>query len=116
MPGISGIGKMDRRITIQEEVVTNNAYNEPGISSWSNVKMVYASVLDDDKASSIGTEVFSSDQLTAKRIVKFAIRYRTGITEKMRIFYNDRYYGILSISEPDRRTTLVMKTTVLDEV
>jgi SPP1 family predicted phage head-tail adaptor len=116
MPGISAIGKLDRRITIQQEVVTTNAYNEPAISSWEDVKEVYASVSDGDSNAGIsGKEVFSSDQLTARRIVKFTIRYRRGITEKMRILHDEKYYGIISISEPDRRKSLEIRGMVQDE-
>jgi SPP1 family predicted phage head-tail adaptor len=114
MPGINGIGKLDRRITIEEEVVTNNAFNEPAISSWSTVATTWCRV-EEIASQGSNNEVFSSDQITARRKLKFTIRFKTGLNEKMRIAYNDRYYGIIAIQNPDRKTSTVLLAYILDE-
>lgn len=113
MPGISSIGKMDRRITFQQEVSANNEFNEIEVSGWEDVVTVWAQVQDED--STVNREAYISDQMTALRTLNFIIRYRTGLTEKMRIEYNGQYFGIRAIVEPDRRKSLIVKATLLDE-
>jgi SPP1 family predicted phage head-tail adaptor len=50
-----------------------------------------------------GQENFElSDELLQDReIIRFRIRYRTGITHKMRVMWGSRAYDIQRIEEPD---------------
>ena len=103
------IGERDRRITILKKETTTNAFNE-AVVSWSDLITVWAKVSEAQ-----GTEGYESDQLTERRLTVFDITYRCSVTVEHRIKYNDRYYDIVSIVEPDRRRTLKLKARLLDE-
>lgn len=113
MLGKGGIGKLDRRITFQEEVSSTNTHNEAEISEWQNVVTVWANVRDVDIAPN--REYFIAEQITPRRTLQFTIRYRSGLNEKMRILFDGQYFGIVSINYPDRRATTVVKAFLLDE-
>ena len=53
-----------------------------------------------------GNEKYESSQLTAKADIKITIRYRTDITESMRVKWEDKWYNIFSISEITRKVGL----------
>ena len=103
-------GERDRRIIILEREVTTNSFNEEEVTGWTPVRTVWAKVTEAQ-----GDESFESDQLTEGRLTVFDIGYRSDITVKHRIGYNDRYYDIKSIVEPDRRRSLKIKALLLDE-
>lgn len=104
------IGQRDRQIQIQRAVKTSNEYNEEEISRWETVATVWAKVTE-----SQGGETYQSDQLTESRMTVFDIWYNSCVNVEMRIAYNDRYYEIRSIIEPDRRRSLKIKAELLDE-
>jgi SPP1 family predicted phage head-tail adaptor len=108
-----GIGKLDRRITIQRENVEVNTHYEQEILGWVTVVEVWANVKDEDSASN--REYFIAEQITPRRTLEFTIRYRSGLNEKMRILFDDQYFNIISINFPDRRKTTVIKAYLLDE-
>lgn len=106
----SNIGEFDVRIVIQQEVRTNDLYNQPTKTSWTTFATVWA-ILDDKS----GSESYKADQLTAARSTLFTIRYLSGLKETMRISYNNRFYDIQYIKSPDRKRTLLVGTNLLDE-
>jgi SPP1 family predicted phage head-tail adaptor len=85
-------GRLDQRITIQrrEEPRTINARGED-VSPWVDVATVWASA--DPKR---GAEFMSAQQLQAEGPVLFRIRWRTGVTEKMRVLWRGVPYAIVS--------------------
>lgn len=105
------IGSFDRRITIQEEVITTNNYNEKR-STWIDKVTLPANV-----RSGSGYESYQADQLTAVLTTSFLIRYRRDIDVKMRIVYEGSVYGIVSITEPNetRRQYLELKGELVAE-
>lgn len=106
-------GQRDRRITILEKEVTTNAFNEEVVTEWATFATVWAKVIDDQ--SRRGNEGYESDQLTEDKNTVFDIRYLSGVTVEMRILHDDRYYDIISKTEPDRKRTLYLKARILDE-
>lgn len=105
------IGRRDHRIIIQTSTSTTDEYNAPSVT-WSTFATVWASVED----SSFGShERYESEQLTAIRRTTFNIRYLSGIREKMRILYDDRFYDIEYIGRPDRNRSLDLRCILLDE-
>lgn len=90
-------GKLDRRIVIEQTTPSTDSYGEP-TDSWSTYTTVWASVRQ-IKAS----ERFNSDKVLSVRTAVFKIRYNSGITEKMRINYDGRYWDILGIAEIGRQ-------------
>jgi SPP1 family predicted phage head-tail adaptor len=91
-------GMTDRRITIEES--TNATPNDHGevIASWSDVATVWAY-----RKPLKGQEKPQEQQELATAEFMFRIRYRTGITEKMRITYNSEIYDILAVFELGRK-------------
>ncbi len=105
------VGVRDERIIIQESTSSTDEYNAPTIT-WSTFATVWAKVTDSQSGS---TEHYESDQLTAVRMTNFNIRYLSGVKEKMRILYDDRFYDIDFIGRPDRKRSLELRTILLDE-
>ena len=103
------IGKMDRRIVIQERTETTDSYNA-SVVTYSTFATVWADMRDTP-----GNEAYESEQLVPVRLTTFIIRYLDGVTETMRIAFDDRYYDIVSITRPDRKRTLELKSMILDE-
>src|SRR3990167_1977259 len=95
-------GELDRRVNIQQYTETRNAKGE-AIKTWSLLETVWAKV-----EPVAGSEPFQAEQENAKRTLKFTIRHRTDVTEKMRIAYGSFYYNIKSIEELERREGLAI--------
>lgn len=104
------IGRLDRRITIQQPTLTKDEYGQETKPTWSTFATVWAEM--DDRS---GSEGFKADQLTATRNTVFTIRWIDGLRETMRILYNYRYYDIQSIKSPDRKRTLEVATLMVDD-
>lgn len=90
------IGRLDRKIVIEDESQAMNSYGE-SVSTWSTYHTAFAHV---QKVS--GKEAEEASRITATNYVKFKIRFFAGITEDMRILYNSNYYDIVEIQELDR--------------
>lgn len=86
-------GELDRRITIQTYSVSQSTSGEE-TKTFSTLATVWAKV-----EMTKGSEGFEADQLTAQAMTKFTIRYRTDVTEIMKILYGTVYYDIISIAE-----------------
>jgi len=102
------VGALDRRIVIQTgaETVTDNGERTV---SWSTYHTCWAGL---DYGA--GDEGYDTDQRTASNTINFKIRYKTGITEKMRISYDSAYYNILHIEEVGRERFLILKAKKTD--
>ena len=103
------IGRLDRRIVIQESTLTKDEYGQE-TTTWATFFTVWAKVEDRS-----GSEGYQADQLTATRNTVFTIRWIAGLTEKMRILYNYDYYDIQYIKSPDRKRTLEVGTIKVDD-
>lgn len=101
------------RVTIESYSATQNAYNEE-IPSWSTVATVWAAI-----EPLTGQERFlrAADQFYAENQVRIRIRYRAGVTAKMRVVDADgEIYDIQAVLDRDgRRRELVLMCTVSDD-
>ncbi len=99
------IGRLDRVIIIQQRVDTKDSHGDP-VPAWSTLATVWAY-----KIPLRGTERFQSQQTLAQADHLWRIRYRTDVTEKMRLSHESEYYDIQSVSEIGRGkgTELVTK-------
>jgi SPP1 family predicted phage head-tail adaptor len=97
------IGKLDRQIIFQEEIIGSNVSNEDAQTGWQDVENgeVWASVEDRS-----GTEEFKADNLKDVLISQFIIRYRSDLNARMRINYNGRFWDIQSFLEIGRKRFL----------
>tara|TARA_R100000664_G_C2758654_1_gene147742 strand:+ start:1241 stop:1555 length:315 start_codon:yes stop_codon:yes gene_type:complete len=102
------IGKLDRKITIKSVSTTADDYGQE-IQTFSTLTSVWARILYKNEV-----EKFENDQLKAISNIHFFIRYRTDITEQMRISYNNKTYLIEGISEIGRGVGLEIKTKLFE--
>lgn len=93
-------GKLDRRITIQNRIETQNSFGE-AVISYGTFATVWAEVLPLS-----GRELFTAAQTFPEAQLKVRIRYLAGVTEKHRILHDGVSYDILHIAEMGRREGL----------
>jgi SPP1 family predicted phage head-tail adaptor len=95
---ILAIGKLDRRIVIEELTQgVGSTYGEP-TETWTTWRECWANVY-----SGAGREIEAARQITAEIDTQFQIRWVEGLTPTMRISYDGRYYDIHRIEEVGRR-------------
>ncbi len=101
-------GKLRHWITIQTRTDTMDSYGEP-IPAWTIFDQVWASI-----EPITGREYFASKETRSQSTHRIRIRYRSGITTKMRISWDSRLFDIESIlntEERDRELVLMCVET-----
>jgi len=88
------IGDLRHRITFQECQKTPDGHGGFDVAGWSDVVTVWAGI---EPIS--GREYFYAQQIKAEVTHKVRIRYRTGITEEMRIKYGERILEIEAVRD-----------------
>lgn len=88
------VGRLDRKITIQQPTYATNDHNEDVISGWTDVAEVWANVSQNQ-----GNEQNDADRITYYETTIFTIRYRSGLNVMMRIIWDTVPYRIFSIRE-----------------
>jgi SPP1 family predicted phage head-tail adaptor len=96
---------MDRRVTIEQPTATQDSFGEPD-TTWSKLADVWAEVYPVR-----GSEEFEGQQVYAENTLGFRIRYRSDVTRKMRIVYENDTYDIASIVEPRGTRREVLEIT-----
>lgn len=92
------VGQFDRKIQIIRKTVTINEFNGETESGWAVYKEPWSFEL---VKGITGSEVILADKNTAVRRMTRVIRYDATIDEEMRVVYQDKVYGIISVREPD---------------
>lgn len=89
------LGEMKRKISIQADTPTADAFGQP-ISSWAEITdgSVWAAV-----KYLRGFERVAAGQEAAFGEVLFTIRYKSGLTAKHRIVYDGDVYDILEVRD-----------------
>lgn len=103
-----GAGKLDRRVTVQRYGEAYNEFNEP-VQTWSDYIRVWAS-----RREATGQEQLIAQQRSAEITTVFEVRYSTQaatITPKDRIYYGDKHYLIVSVTELEPRRSMIQITT-----
>ena len=102
------IGRMDRRIDIEQDTASSADSYGQIVPSWGALDTVWAQVTPS------GNETHEGNQDHATRTTEFRIRYRSDVTEKMRIKYpasSGDIYDIESIIEIGRQEGLDITAT-----
>jgi SPP1 family predicted phage head-tail adaptor len=94
------IGKMDRRIVIEQPTATKDDWNYD-VVTWTTLATVWADKLDRGSG-----EVVEVDRQTALTRTQWTMRYRSTVNSTMRILYNSQYYYIVGVEEIGRREGL----------
>lgn len=109
--GVDGMraGQLRNRITIEQYTSTRDTMGGE-VKTWATVATVWAS-----KAHQTSREFFAAAKVNAEITDLFIIRYRSGITPKMRISYDSKYYDIIGADDPDgRRRELHLPSRVVE--
>ena len=98
------IGQLDRRIEIQRQVVTRDAFG--GVSRrWERLAVVWAKVTQTGVSTA-----FSRSALTdvSERNAKIKIRWLPGINSVLRVVYQNLAWDIIGVATYGRRDSLVL--------
>ena len=90
-------GQLRHRITFQQITVANDTFSK-SVPTWTDQVTTRAAIWP-----MRGTERIESMKLDNELTHKVRIRYRQGITPKMRIKFGTRYFNVRYILNPDER-------------
>ena len=100
------VGRMDRRVTLQDRSVSPSSFGEP-VPAWADVAELWASI--EPLGSS---EIWRAQAAESDATHRVTIRYLAGVTERMRLVYGGRILEIESVAnegERDRVLTLLCR-------
>lgn len=89
------LGRLNRRITIQQKSVSRDAYGGESIT-WTDVATVWAAVLPIR-----GREYVAIRAAGAELTTRFVIRHRDGVTPAMRVSHGGGYYNIEEVIDSE---------------
>jgi len=90
-------GALNHRITIERATESANSYGER-TKTWSEFATMWASI-----EPLTGREFYQSKQIGTETTHNVTIRYKAGITQKMRVKYGSRYFDIESVINEKER-------------
>lgn len=102
-------GKLDRLVTIQSKSEVVDAFGER-TNTWSTFLTVHAMPVQKD-----GKEQTTDSNRSTDRMVNFRIRYKSTITNEMRVIWESNYYKIEDIKELGRREGMILITSKLSQ-
>lgn len=97
-------GLFKHRITFREYVETENQIGDV-VKTWQDKKTVWAMI-----KTIKGTEFVQAASVQGERTVRFVIRYTEGLTNDMRILYDNRTFEIIAppINDDELNKTLTI--------
>lgn len=103
-------GQFRHRIAIQHMTETENAMGDI-VSGWVDFKTVWSMV-----KTVRGNEFIQAQAVQGERTVRFIVRYTDGITNDMRILYDNRIFEItappINDDELNRTLTIITREVV----
>lgn len=99
-------GELNQRVTLQERLPGQNVLGE-ATGSWSDVATVWA------QAQPLrGREWFAAGQMQQATDVRFRIRWRSDVTQSLRLLWRSEVYSIDGVIDVDggRHTLEIMAT------
>ena len=109
MPGVSRVGSLRNKITIQN---TNLTTDDHGGFTTGRSTHVTAFAKITPKA---GREIFNEstgEKVQNPQTFEFLIRYRSGITTTMRILFGSRTFNILKINDENDYNNFITLTAI----
>jgi SPP1 family predicted phage head-tail adaptor len=85
-------------VTIQQPGTASQNSQGDDTTPWVTLKEVWASIQP-----TIGSEFFGADVRLSEATHVIGMRYRSGITTKMRVTRNGRIFDIKFVKDPDER-------------
>jgi len=102
-------GLMDELVTVEQYSMTTDSNTGEKLQSWTTYSTPWARIQENES----GSESVDSDRREAKQTVTFSMRYDSGITTKMRILWESKYYNIINIADLERRMYLRLQTELV---
>lgn len=102
-------GNLDRRIVIESATLVQNAYGEKA-ETWSTLYTCWG-----ERLFSGGSESLENNQVVSMSNITYRIRYKSTITEQMRIKDGTGYYYITNIEEEGRRKYMLLRCERRDD-
>ena len=99
------LGDFYNYITFETRVTSDSDYGDNDLYTWTTFTNAWAQVLPESE-----TESVINNQVENVNRLSWKIRYMTGITENMRIYFDGEYYDITGIREEGRRKFLILRT------
>ena len=106
------IGALDRRVTLQRPITTQNDYGER-VAAWTTYATVWAAIERKPHA----REQNSGEQMLSVQSVVFKIRYSTTVSileASHRVLYDSKFYNVQGVQEVGRADTLRVITELRD--
>ncbi len=103
------LGRMDRKITIQQKTVANDATGQP-VETWTDL----ATDIRAEYIPAAGREFWGARQTSAVVVASFRIHYRADVTRVMRVQFDGDTYDIADVGE-DRRFSYKQFTLIRGE-
>jgi SPP1 family predicted phage head-tail adaptor len=91
------ITDLRHRITLQQKLITKDHEGIP-MDIWQDTSTIWAAI-----EPLRGREYFQAATVQSQNMIRFTIRYRKGVTSKMRISYDSKLYDIQSIIDVNGR-------------
>jgi len=104
------IGALDRYITIQYPLESASSTTGERTVTWTTLASVYATV-NYPKGQGMD-EGLEQGRETAQTPVEFVIWFRSDVTEKMRVSYDNSYFGIERINKVGFRDEMLKLVTL----
>ena len=95
-------GRLRHRVTIQRGTPGRDGFGTE-VLAWSTVATVWAEV----RSNSGHEQVQPNEQIFSNLTHQVTLRYRTGLSAKMRLLWNSRFLEIQSVREPDNRLRMM---------
>ncbi len=103
------IGHLDRRLTIEQRIESDGPAGTTETIGWGTLATVWAARMD--KAAN---ERFGADRVIAERATVWRIRYRSDVTEDMRVTDGTTTWEIRGMTQVGRRVGLDLQCDALD--
>lgn len=95
------IGKMRHRVALQSRAATQAGTGQP-TGAWSTVATVWASIEPLQ-----GRELVAAMAAQSELTHRVTLRYRSGITTKMRVSYGGRFFNIHAVRNSEERNQVM---------
>lgn len=105
-------GLFRHRITFQSFTETTNENGFP-VEDWTDVKTVWSMIKTDSNTKY--REFYEAASEHSEKIIRFVVRYTTGINAKMRILYKGRIFHIIAVVNDDelnKTLTIIAKEVI----
>jgi len=90
-------GQLRKRLTIQQRSTAQDSYGQP-LTAWADVATVWGAVEPLN-----GRELLAAEAVQSEITHQVVMRYRPGITAKMRVLYGSRVFDIQNVLDENER-------------